>query len=163
MIAFFVQGEPKGQPRPRAFSRGGRASVYNPSTAEGWKSQIAIAAKPFIPDVPIEGPICVDLIFYFPRPRSHYRTGKHSGLLREDSPVYHTIKPDRDNSDKAVLDALSVLRFWNDDAQVCDGRIKKRYASSQPGPGCSIVIYQADGFSKPGSDLPLQTLVKRDS
>ena len=34
-ISFTVLGDPKGQPRPKAFSRGGHAAVYDPGTAEG--------------------------------------------------------------------------------------------------------------------------------
>jgi hypothetical protein len=40
-ISIFVHGEPKGQPRPRAFARGGMVRMYDPATAEGWKSAIA--------------------------------------------------------------------------------------------------------------------------
>ncbi len=39
-----VIGEPKGQPRGRAVSIAGHARVYDPKTAEGWKSLIAAAA-----------------------------------------------------------------------------------------------------------------------
>ena len=38
-------GIPKGQPRPRAFSRNGHARVFDPGTAEGWKSAVAVAAQ----------------------------------------------------------------------------------------------------------------------
>ena len=84
-------------------------------------------------------PLRVDLAFYFPRPRSHYRTGKHANELREAAPDWHISKPDRDNADKAILDQLTVLRFWRDDAQACDGRISKFYEDSR-GPGCQVTI-----------------------
>ena len=49
-ITVRVYGEPKGQPRPRAFAKpigGGKfsARVYDAGTAEGWKSQIAQAFR----------------------------------------------------------------------------------------------------------------------
>jgi Holliday junction resolvase RusA-like endonuclease len=144
-IEFFVLGEPKGQPRPKAFARRfgdkWQARVYNPGTAENWKSLIAAAAKPFLPSSPLLGPIRVDETFYFPRPRSHYRTGKHSGMLRPDAPAWCVVKPDRDNGDKAVLDALTQLGFFADDCQVCAGEIQKRY-SYHGLVGCQIVIQQ---------------------
>jgi crossover junction endodeoxyribonuclease RusA len=140
-IVFRVDGIPKAQPRPRAFSRGGHARVYDAGTAEGWKSQIAIAAKPFIPSEPLTMPLRVNLTFYMPRPKSHYRTGKHAGELRPDAPVWHTGKPDRDNLDKAVMDALTTLRMWGDDGQVCDGRIRKLYDTGE-GPGCLVTILE---------------------
>lgn len=141
-IHFYAEGTPKGQPRPKAFSRGGFTRVYDPGTAEGWKSQIAIAAKPFIPDSPIEVPLYVRMEFYFPRPKGHYRTGKRSSELRESAPGYHTSKPDIDNAMKAVLDALTELRFWRDDSLVCDSRARKLYDDGR-GPGCIIEIHEA--------------------
>jgi len=44
-IHFFVSGDPKAQPRIRAFAINGHARVYDPGTAEGWKSLIAVAAR----------------------------------------------------------------------------------------------------------------------
>ena len=131
-IFFAVQGDPKAQPRPRAFARkmGNTwlARVYDAATAEGWKSLIASAARQHRPRAPIVGPVRVDLCFYFARPKSHFRTGKLAGVLRDDAPKWHTTKPDRDNLEKAVLDALTqVGGFWQDDSQVCAGSVTKRY------------------------------------
>ena len=41
----FVHGEPKAQPRAKAFARNGRAGIYDPGTAEGWKGAIAAALQ----------------------------------------------------------------------------------------------------------------------
>jgi Holliday junction resolvase RusA-like endonuclease len=142
-ISFFVSGEPKGQPRPKAFARkfGAKwsARVYDPGTAEGWKSQIAIAARRSIPEQPIDGPVSLDLVFWLPRPKAHYRTGKYSSELRVSAPEWHTGKPDTDNLSKAVMDALTHLGFWHDDGQVCSGRTVKRYGDKM---GCEVVINQ---------------------
>lgn len=132
-----VDGEPKAQPRPRAFSRGGHARVYDPGTAEGWKSLIAEAMRPNVPHEPITGPVEVSLVFEFSRPKAHFRTGKHSAELRPDAPEYHTAKPDRDNLDKAVLDVLTTLGVLKDDSQVCTGIISKRYGAR---PGATIRV-----------------------
>lgn len=87
---------------------------------------------------PLQGPLCVNLTFYFPRPKGHLRT---NGELKPNAPKWHTTKPDRDNSDKAVLDALTNLGIWGDDKQVCDGRIRKLYAEKTF--GCLIEIKDA--------------------
>jgi Holliday junction resolvase RusA-like endonuclease len=141
-ITFFVSGEPKGQPRPRAFARkfGGvtHARVYDPGTAEGWKSQVAIAARPHLPTAPLRGPLSVSLRFHFPRPKAHLRA---NGDLKDSAPNYHTSKPDCDNTAKAVLDALTHLGVWQDDKQVCELVVIKQYFTA---PGCSITIQQLE-------------------
>jgi Holliday junction resolvase RusA-like endonuclease len=141
-VSFTVHGDPKAQPRPRAFARkmGNKyvARVFESGTAEGWKSLIAAAAKPHKPPVAILGPVRVDLTFVFPRPKSHFRTGKNAGVLRDDAPTWHTSKPDRDNLEKAVLDSLTQLGgFWRDDSQVCAGGVQKYYGI-EPGVGVRI-------------------------
>ena len=129
-IELFIPGVPKGQPRPKAFNRGKHAGVYDPGTANEWKAAIHLHSRPYVPSDPLPMPLRVDLTFYFPRPKGHYRS---NGQLKESAPVWHVGKPDRDNAEKAVLDQLTVSRMWVDDSQVCDGPIKKRYANGQPG------------------------------
>lgn len=133
-----ANGIPKGQPRPRAFSRGGKAAVYDPGTAEGWKSAVAESAKDLAGGSIIH-PISVTLTFFMPRPKSHYRT---NGGLKNAVPVFmHSSKPDADNLAKAVLDALTVIRVWQDDDQVCELEVRKYW--EQPGthgPGCVIRV-----------------------
>ena len=139
-IRFWVPGIPKPQPRPRAFAmrvKGtGKSSarVYNPGTAEAWKNDIAIAARDHIPAEPLTGPIFCAIGFYLPRPKR---------LMRKKDPqhtLYHYRKPDRDNLDKAVLDALTHLGFWHDDAQVCEGGARKLYHTKTGRPGAYITI-----------------------
>lgn len=138
-IAFFVPGIPKGQPRPRAFARkiGGKyvARVFEAGTAEQWKSQIATAWKESGATM-MEVPACsVLLSFQFPRPK-HHSTAK--GVLKPDAPVWHTAKPDVDNTIKAVLDALTQIGAWKDDAIVASIVASKLYS---PTPGCHIEIH----------------------
>lgn len=135
IITFFAQGEPKGQPR-RAFAHGGKARVYDPGTAEGWKSCVAVAARGHLPEAPITGALSLQLSFHMPRPKSHHRK---NGDLKLAAPDFHVGKPDADNLVKAVMDALSVLGMWVDDNQVCDLNITKRYALASR-PGCRITI-----------------------
>jgi crossover junction endodeoxyribonuclease RusA len=117
------------------------ARVYTPKTADDWKMIVRNEAGKAWDAThgPVwEGPLRVDLTFYFPRPKSHFRA---NGVTKPTAPVWHTTKPDRDNSDKAVLDALTNLGIWYDDKQVCDGRIQKLYTNGTP--GCRITIQEA--------------------
>jgi Holliday junction resolvase RusA-like endonuclease len=137
MIKAWINGTPKGQPRPRAFARNGRARMYDPGTAEAWKSSIAAALEGKIPAKPMTGPVIMTAAFYMPRPRAHYGTGKRAEELRADAPRLHTSKPDIDNLVKAVMDALSTLGVWRDDAQVASQTAYKRYSGK---PGCMLIV-----------------------
>ena len=128
-VEFFVAGEPKGQPRPRAFVRGGKARVYDPGTAEGWKGQVALGARDHLPATPIETAIVVLLWFEMPRPQGHY--GRRG--LKPAAPTHHLARPDVDNLAKAVLDALVGIGFLRDDRLVCSLRVTKRYSNTVPG------------------------------
>lgn len=134
VIAFRVNGEPKAMGRPRAFARGGHARVYNPATAEGWKSAVAAAAHAHLPVEPLEGPLRIDIDFHLPRPKRLCRRRDPEG------PIPHDAKPDRDNLDKAVLDALKTIGMFRDDAQVCDGRLRKFYHARHDTPHAEITL-----------------------
>ena len=131
----FVPGDPKGQPRPRAFAFHGKARVYDPGTAEHWKSQIALAFPLAIQTY--SGPVTVLLHFAFKRPKGHLR---RDGSVKPTAETYHTGKPDCDNAAKAVLDALTTLGAWGDDAQVARLVVGKTYANPPALSGCAITI-----------------------
>ena len=137
VVSFFAAGNPKGQPRPRAFARDGHTRVYDPGTAEGWKGQIAEAARQgHLLLKPMEGPLKLSLLFTMPRTGTHYRS---NGQVKDRAPLYHMVKPDCDNLAKAVMDALTILKFWRDDNQVAEMEILKLYGDV---PGCRITIVE---------------------
>jgi len=145
-ITFRVSGDPKGQPRPRAFARkmGNKfvARVFDAGTAEEWKGLIAVAARPHTPATPFLGPVSVCSTFIFARPNKHFVANNPARPLRADAPAWHTNKPDRDNLEKALLDALTQLGgFWRDDAQVCAGEVRKAYGNT---PGVIVTIKSAE-------------------
>ena len=131
-------GIPKGQPRPRAFVRGGRAAVYDSGTAEGWKGAVAVACAP-LSGRGLHQCLALSLTFYMPRPKSHYTS---NGELKPAAPRFlNDKKPDVDNLAKAVMDALTGIHAWLDDDQVSELMVRRQY--EQPGsfpPGCVIRI-----------------------
>ena len=130
-----VSGDPKGQPRPRAFSRNGKARIFDCGSAESWKSLIALAARDHLPAAPLACPVRVDVEFYFRRPLRLQKKSSPEGYIP------HTAKPDRDNLDKALLDTLTQIGFFQDDALVVEGTIRKRYTRIDSKPGALIEIY----------------------
>lgn len=125
LFEVFVMGTPK--PQPRARSAKGLIGVYNPSTADGWKTMIVAQLKPFIPGRPIKQAVSLDLDFFFRRPKSHYGTGKNSELLKASAPVYFTNHYDTDNLAKVVMDVMPQIGILYDDAFVVDGRTTKSW------------------------------------
>ena len=132
-LTFFADGDPKGQPRTRAFKQHGKMVYWMPPNAKGWKQSVRVALLNAWNRKPMIGPVNVTINAFFPRPKAHYFAGKRAAILRPDAPTWHTSKPDRDNVDKAILDALTDAGLWADDCQVCAGQVTKRYADTKPG------------------------------
>ena len=150
-LIVFVAGLPKAQPRTKARAFGKFAQVYTPKVSDDWKMIVRNEARRAWNasgnHEPFAGPLCVNLTFHFPRPKGHLNS---RGDLKPNAPHWHTTKPDRDNSDKAVLDALTNLGIWGDDKQVCDGCIKKIYVKAAfLTPGCQIEIKEAQLCNNP--------------
>lgn len=143
-VSFFVEGDPKGQPRARACIRGKRAGVYDPGTADKWKAAVAevwrnVVAPENAPRLsPFTGAVSLRLGFFFRRPKGHYGSGKNAGSLKAGAPNRHAGKPDLDNLAKAVMDVLTRLGAWTDDALVSRLTVSRAWAVGVP--GCSISI-----------------------
>lgn len=137
-VELFVTGLPVAQPRPRATSFGGKARMYNPGTSNQWKACVIHEIKEHAGTFPAGVAVRCDLTFYLPRPKAHFGSGKNAAVLKASAPAHPTGKPDRDNLDKAVCDAITAARVWHDDKQVTDGRIRKRYGRAFI--GCHIII-----------------------
>ncbi|NTU49544.1 MAG: RusA family crossover junction endodeoxyribonuclease [Desulfobulbaceae bacterium] len=137
-ITFFVPGEPKALKRHRTF---GRVQV-DPSKSD--KADFLVVSRQHCPECPLTGPLYLHIDFYFPRPKSHYGTGKNSGKLKPTAPLYHIARPDADNLTKFVCDALNGV-FWGDDAQIAQVQATKKYVSDVGiggyiGPGVAVEI-----------------------
>lgn len=125
-IFLVVKGDPTPQQRHRHHQVKGAdfVSTYDPSAKA--KKAFLKACLPYKPEKPYEQPLRVDMVFYFSRPKSHYRTGKYAHILKDTAPTLHVTRPDADNCAKFVKDSLNKT-FWKDDSFVCDMNVKKRY------------------------------------
>ena len=124
-----IYGEPKPQKRPRASRRGKHIHMY--SEKSEWRKHCTEQLSRF--SITFDKPLFVGLVFYMPRPKSHYRTGKFSHLLKDSAPKYHVTKPDCDNLSKAVLDAMTDAGIITDDSIIVKHDIYKKYATDKAG------------------------------
>jgi len=133
---FIILGNPLAQGRPRFFVRQGKSGgkfvgAYDPATSKSWKETIkwqVIEQKPEI----ISGPVAMTLHFMLPRPKGHFRTGKNDKVLKPSAPKYHIVKPDIDNLEKAVKDALRSI-CYRDDCQIISTTVTKEYGNHTTG------------------------------
>lgn len=152
-IELIIPAIPVAQPRPRAVKVGKHAAIHpvtrvkdestgtwkdHPITA--FKATVRLAAQEAYKGPPLNGALRVDCIFVFPREQS--KVWKTKPMPRYP----HIVKPDRDNCDKAVLDALkgTIIR---EDSLVCDGRIQKWRAAGDEQPHVEIVIETLEGVA----------------
>ena len=139
-----VYGTAKPQPRGKPYNRGSHAGVYDPGTAAGWKALVLQQARatPGFPDSPLEGPLRIQTRFFLRRPKRLCRKRDPHGPIPH-GPIPHGVKPDRDNLDKAVLDALKQAGLYTDDCQVCQGPPEKWYCERGGVPRAEIVVEPA--------------------
>ena len=145
-MTFFIHGDPKGQPRPRAFARkmGAKyvARVYDSDVADEWKRAVDQAiVREFILRKPafVEGqPFEVVATFWMRRPKSHFNA---NGFVKPSAPVRHAQKPDADNLVKLVLDRITRSELiWRDDSQVAYLTVAKYWSESEQEVGCNLTL-----------------------
>lgn len=130
-IKLEIYGNPIALKRHRTYRSETGANInIDPSKSDKevmlWK---AIAQKK--PKKPFDCPLKLTCIFYMPRPKSHFGTGKNSGVIKAKAPVFHTSKPDNDNLQKFILDALNGI-YWKDDSIVSTIISRKVYSNDLP-------------------------------
>ena len=145
-MTFFIHGDPKGQPRPRAFARkmGAKyvARVYDSDVADEWKQCVDNAiVREFILRKPafVEGqPFEVVATFWMRRPKSHFNA---HGFVKLNAPIRHAQKPDADNLVKLVLDRITRSNMvWRDDSQVAYLTVAKYWAGKDDDIGCNLPL-----------------------
>lgn len=131
-ITFNVLGEPKPSGSKRGFPikrRDGSIGVAmthdNPKT-QSWQRAVAEAAREAYSGSLLMGPVDVTITFIYPRPKSHFGTGRNSGKLKGSAPDHKITKPDVLKCGRAIEDALTGI-IWRDDSQVTEIRCAKTW------------------------------------
>lgn len=141
IASFFVPGIPAPQGSKRYLGKhGGKGiTVESSKRVAPWRADVRADAKQMFNE-PLAGPVEVQLVFVLPRPKSHYRTGQFSDLLRDAAPPSPAGKPDIDKLGRAALDAMTSVA-WLDDAQVTKLTLIKVYPFTMlPHPGMHVTV-----------------------
>ena len=131
-MTFIVLGRPQPAGSKRAFvvkRKTGAAGVAvaddNPAL-KSWQQEIRSAASKVSPGALLDGPLSLDVRFYFARPRSHFGTGRNASMLKPSAPPYPIVRPDTTKLIRAIEDALTGV-VWRDDALVVSQVAAKLY------------------------------------
>jgi len=150
-ISFFVPGNPKGLKRHRSYTT--RAGIHvNVDPNRDDKMDFLAKAMLHRPEEPTRDPVCMELTCVFPRPKSHYRTGRNAHLLKDTAPYWYSSTPDADNILKFVGDALNGI-FWKDDRQVIPTGVYRVYG---PAPGIRVRLYEPTSFDVQHAEMSLE-------
>lgn len=95
------------------FVRAGHAHFYTKEKVRQAENFLAAMLAPYAPAEPLHGPVYFQARWCFP-----YRKSEKRSIVKAGKEVPHNSRPDLDNLEKNLLDVLTRLRFWDDDAQV---------------------------------------------
>lgn len=133
MITFEVPGVPVGKERPRVTSHG----TYTPKKTKQYMKQIQAAYKKES-GACFESFVRMDILAYFPIPKSYTKKQRRE---IEEHHFWYGKKPDKDNIDKSVMDALNGIAY-KDDSMIVAGLTMKKYCHPDQEP--KIVVMLSD-------------------
>lgn len=118
---------PQGSKRPYR-TQGGIVLVESCKGLPEWRQMVSAAALMTIPAPDLTGPVGVQMLFRFPRPKG---TLTSKGEIRPDQD-HMRVRPDLDKLVRAVLDSLTGIAY-RDDAQVVTVTAYKEWTEGPPG------------------------------
>ncbi len=80
----------------------------------------------------LEGPIKLDALFLYPRPKTHYGRKGGAPYLKSTAPAWKTSAPDADKLLRSILDSLTGIAY-SDDAQVAQVSGAKGFTEERAG------------------------------
>jgi len=151
VLRLFVRGDPQPMPRPRGRIAGKFpnqfVSIYNAEKyprdhAQAgqelpwltWKKRVMNGIKSVWHGEKIESVVRVDIDFFFERPQYLLTTKATIGK------VHHIVRPDKDNCEKLILDAMVECGVLFDDGCVCQGETAKWWPRRGDPAGAWIIV-----------------------
>ncbi len=130
-IIITVYGNPVSKKAHRSYynKRIGRISTYSDAKQVNWEALIKLIASQHRPEKLLNCPLSVDATFYLLKPRS-----------KPKKCLYPDTKPDHDNLEKALYDALEGIVYVND-SRIVDKKFKKRWGDP---PRVEVIIMRKE-------------------
>lgn len=126
-ITITIPGVPIAKKRHRT----AKGKTYNPQTQEEravrWEIKKNLVAGHNL----LKEPLILTCNAFFPRPKSHYGSGRNAGKVKQSAPKHHTNKPDFDNIAKFYMDAMNKLVFLDDTQVVGFGEGRKHWVDKE--------------------------------
>lgn len=116
--------EPVAKGRPKFARRGKFMTAYTPAKTVKAENNILAQALPHRPATPFQSRVNVGLKFFMTIPMS---MSKRERVLADQEAMIHTKKPDLDNLEKTILDALNGV-FYRDDSIIWSVTKEKLYS-----------------------------------
>jgi len=136
-----------GIPAPQGSKRhvGNGVMVESSKRVKPWRQDVREAALKFYHGPIIEDAVDITIVFIFPRPKSHYGTGKNAHRLKPSAPKYVTSvrNGDLEKLERSTYDGLSQKAggtVLQDDSLVAKNSNEKRYCKRGEHPGAYIYI-----------------------
>lgn len=120
-----IQIQIDGHPTPWAAHGGYGRRSFNPRYKEKEYAQWQIKAQ-YNRNFPVKGPVSLDISYHLPIPVRTSRVRKREMLAGR---IHHISRPDVDNLNKFLCDALKTLVF-EDDSQVVEICARKLYGEN---------------------------------
>ena len=136
-----------GLPAPQGSKTIGRWGGLRESSPHvlPWRQAVIVASIGAYKNPPITQPVSISIAFSFPRPKSHFGTGRNSTKLKKSAPFWCTsaTKGDLDKLVRATADGLSRSCggvCLEDDRLIVELHCKKIYADLNEFIGAKITI-----------------------
>lgn len=134
LVSFFIPCDPPkslSKNSKQLFVRKGRACMTDSKNTANAKSTILQLFAGYAPKEPLTGPLRLVIRVCYP----FNKTEKKKVIALGEQPK--VTRPDVDGIATGVMDCMSVLRFWKDDAQVTSLTVSK---SVGPDPGICLSV-----------------------
>lgn len=118
LLDAWIVGRPRPQGSMRTFVMNGHAHARHSDSTMSHRAHVIANLAASWSQEPTDAPALVSLLFEFARPKSHYRTGRNSHLLKDTAPIRHTQPPDLDKLVRLMLDGLEMAGVLVNDSQV---------------------------------------------